>query len=1103
MVIDREGVIRAANSAWHLFGTLNGADVRGVGPGANYLLTCDRSGEEEIGAGIRRVLEGRQPLYEVEYACPSPTEDRWFVLRAMAVPVDSGDGAVIVHLDVTNRHLVDPTAPAADLDPVTGLVARARAASLVADLVRRNGVGDDPIEVITVTLAGLPSVTEVLGERGRDQLLVQVVARLRRAVRRDDVLCRTGPAELTVVRPAADRQAGAVLAERLRTVLDETYQVGAHEIRLGLTVEAGLLGPDGDIIEHHVVGAARGAAPATQILGPGEWGESPAALELALATGLDSMVRARTTMLDAVGEAVLALDAAGRVVHMNTAAEQLYGWTNREARGRHVADVGPSNLALDEVTAIIAHVWAGGSWAGDLEIRDHDGRPFDAQVTATPLLISGMVSAVITSTVDVSVRTAAVADLTHQVSHDGLTGLRNRASFASALDEHLAQTASTSGAESATVILVEMEDLPSLNHAHGLVVGDHLIRASAAALRQASHPGDLLARFSEDTFALWCGHLPDVERAVQYADALRQAIARPVEVRGAAVVIRSRAGFTITSTSVPPADELLRRAGAALLEARARPRVSLPYHPQMDERVQHLSAMEDLVRRVVRDDAPLAYQAITGLADGVVVGAEALLRVLDDSGAIVAPPEVFAAAERAGLAAELGRLVLDAACAEAARWRTAVPERHLVMGVNLSPEQFADRDLVVHVRGALEAAALEPSRLCLEIAESVLLADTEWSARQLAVLTMLGVRLSVDDYGTGHTSLLHLKRFPLDTMKVDLSLVAGLPDSPEDLAVVTATMGVAQALDIGVVAVGVETERQLAELERLGCQYGQGFLWSSATTGDAFLALATAPVSQRAPRALTSGRLVATAPARAVSVDELDSILRSLVHEIRTPLTVAMGYASMLELAPEDDRVGVASRIRAATERINRLLATLEDVRLIDHGSLVLHAQRLDLRAHVGSVVTDLRSSTRRNLELVQVGDEEIVVDADDARIAGAISNLITNAAKYGQPGSPVIVRVEADEEWARVTVLDDGPGVAVADLGVIYRKYGRADRLHSGSGLGLYLARGTARAHGGDIHYRREHPGSAFTLTLPRARRGDLTAQPVSRRRAGRGAAT
>lgn len=1102
VVLDRSGRIHATNDAWRLFAVLNGADQQAVGPGADYLLACEQAGTDEIADGIRRVLDGEQVLYEVEYACPSPTEDRWFLLRAFAAPVAGGDGAVLVHLDVTHRHLVEPGATGEGIDPSTGLVDRARATALVADLLRRTVPEGDPVEVVTVTLDGLRSVSDVLGDAATDQLVVQVVARLRRAVRRGDVLCRTGDAEVIVVRPASIRHAGPILAERLRAVLDEPYQVGAHEIVLGMTVEAGLLGPRGEVIEHHTVDPPRTALPATRILGPDVWGNEPVDAGPLPGAERDAVMRARTAVLDAVGEAVLALDGDGCVIHLNPAAEHLYGWTNAEARGRDIAEVGPSDLSRDEVAEIVAHVRAGGSWAGELVIRDRHGHPFGAQVTATPLTIAGTVAAVITSTVDVSHRMEALADLTHRVSHDGLTGLRTRTSFTSSLEGHLARLGSSPAADSGAVLLLDLEDFQAHNRAHGLEMGDHLIRAAAAALRQAAHTGDLLARFSGDSFAIWCSHLPDLDRVTQFADELREAIARPIDVGGAPVIIRSSAGLAMTGTPVPSSAELLRRAGTALLDAKAAGRVSLPYHPHMDERLRRLAHTEVLVRRVVAGEAPLAYQAITRLADGVVVGAEALLRVQDDTGELVPPPEVFAAADRAGLASELGRLVLEAACVEAARWRSAAPERQLVVAVNLSAEQFADRDLVDHVRGALAAADLEPSRLSLEIAESALLGDTAWSARQLAVLAMQGVRLSVDDYGTGHTSLLHLKRFPLDTMKVDLSLVAGLPDSPEDLAVVTATMGVAQALDIRVVAVGVETERQLAELERLGCQYGQGFLWSSATSGDAFLALASAPVPVRAPRAVTSGRLVAAAPARAVSVDELDSILRSLVHEIRTPLTVAMGYASMLEMAPEDDRVGVASRIRAATERINRLLANLEDVRLIDHGTLVLNAQRLDLRAHLEATVGDLRSSTRRRIDLVQVGDDEILVEADDGRISGAIANLVNNALKYGQPGSAVAVRVGADDEWAQVTVIDDGPGVAQADLGVIYRKYGRGERLQSGSGLGLYLARGTARAHGGDIHYRREEPGSAFTLTLPRARRGDLTAQPVSRHRAGTGGA-
>ncbi|MBX3284998.1 MAG: EAL domain-containing protein, partial [Actinobacteria bacterium] len=821
---------------------------------------------------------------------------------------------------------------------------------------------------------------------------------------------------------------------------------------------------------------------ATRVLSPAEWDlHGPASPHGRAA--LDEVVRARTALLDAVGEAVLALDDRACVVHMNTAAEQLFGWSNEDARGRHLRELGSSDLTSDQVEAVVRHVWAGGTWADDLVIRLRSGRRFEAQVSAAPLLVEGQVSAVITSTVDVSRRLAAVADLSHQVRHDRLTGLRNRAALIESLDEVLTDVASADGATSATVIVVDLEDFRSQNRVLGPALGDHLLRATAAALRQTTHPGDVLARVSGDSFAVCCSHLRDDEAAVRYADHLREAVARPVILGGVRVVLRSSAGVALVRPPTPSSSELLRRADAALLDAKAVGRSSLAYHHQMDERLRRQALLEVLIRRMVAGGrAPLAYQAIHRLADGAVIGAEALLRLRGDSGVPVSPQEVFAAADRAGLSRDVGRLVLEAACQEARRWADARPERQLSVSVNLSPEQFADREIADQVRAALEAAQLDPSRLCLEISESILLVDTEWSARQLALLKMLGVVLVVDDYGTGHTSLVHLKRFPLDSIKIDLSLVAGLPDSPEDLAVVTATMAVADALGLRVVAVGIEDRRQLTGLDRLGCHYGQGFLWSPATSSEELVAQATAAVSVMPDRAPSAGLAAAPAAAPPNWTEELDSILRSLVHEVRTPLTVAMGYASMLEHGADDDRVELAGRIRAATERINRLLANLEDVRLIDNGDLLLEVHRQDVRALVAGIVDDLGGVVHRELVLAQDGDDVVLVDVDDVRIGSAVANLVTNAAKYAQPGSPLGVDVTVDAEWARITVTDDGPGVADADLGLLYRKYGRADRSHRGSGLGLYLARGSARAHGGDISYRRRHPsGSAFTLSIPR----------------------
>jgi len=407
------------------------------------------------------------------------------------------------------------------------------------------------------------------------------------------------------------------------------------------------------------------------------------------------------------------------------------------------------------------------------------------------------------------------------------------------------------------------------------------------------------------------------------------------------------------------------------------------------------------------------------------------------------------------------------------------------VSVNLSAGQVQDLDLPDKVRTVLEETQLDPSLLAFEIAESVLLDDVPTAARQLARLRMLGVQLTADDFGAGYSSLLTLRRLPLDAVKADISFVAGLPGSPEDVAILGAVMGVANALGLRVVAKGVENRGQLAELRRLGCDDGQGYHWSPGVAGAAFLAVVNASSTGAAAdgSAAADGDPAGRSGAGRVVEDDLDVVFRALAHEIRTPLTVVMGYSSLLETTLGDGDDGVAATsIRQAAERISHLVSNLEDVRMIDHGTLRLDVEVLDLRTLARDHVAEMATVLGRSVVLEHDRRESLMAEVDRPRVQQVLTNLISNAAKFSPRGSVITVAVIVDGDWVDVSVADEGPGIGPAEVGLMFRKYARGDRTRPGSGLGLYLARGTARAHGGDITFRRGRygTGSVFTLRLP-----------------------
>lgn len=797
-------------------------------------------------------------------------------------------------------------------------------------------------------------------------------------------------------------------------------------------------------------------------------------------------------------QAVLACDAAGHVTFVSEAAEELYGCAAEEAAGCPIDAVVTWDLEPDHIRDLTVGGARVTPWSGEVWARRPDGRSIPVHLTVTPFVVDDERVATITVAVDVSERHAVQRRLVHRSTHDDLTGLPTRRRFCEILERTIAGHDHRRGPVS--IVVLDLDDFRLVNDGFGHLAGDLVLEASAAALHEAMHPGDVLARLSGASFGICCHHGGEAE-ARPYADHLREAVAEPITIDGAEVRMRSSAGVAVVGTPDEGSAAVLQRADLALSRAKEAGReCTWVYDDALRVRMQRHLDLEAVLRRVIASgEVTLGFQPIVGFADGQVKGAEALLRLVDHQGRPIPALEIVTLAERRGLIGDLGLLILEEACRQAARWQAAEPERTLGVAVNVSARQLDDPDLAAKVGRVLAATGLDPARLTLEMTETALMDDSARSASQLAKLKMGGVRLSADDFGTGYSSLAYLKRFPLDVIKADLSFVAGLPDSPEDVAVIGAIMGVAGALGLQVVAEGVETDRQLESLRSLGCELGQGRWWSWAVPAEDFLAQVRAVEGAFEPRIAGNeddGSLVASG---AQSIDELglDSAYRMLAHEIRTPLTVITGYASMLQsdpsLAAVDDHVSeVATHIRSAAERIDRLVAGIDDAHQLDQGRLLLEVAPLDLTALATKVADELIA---RDLGPIQVQELLIgpaSVSGDGTLLGQVIDNLLSNAVKFSPPGSAVLALVGRRGRWIELAVHDEGPGIPAEGLGLAFRKYGRLDRSVPGSGIGLYLARGIARAHGGEVTYRhrRDRTGSVFTLRLPFAP-ADATGAP------------
>ena len=422
--------------------------------------------------------------------------------------------------------------------------------------------------------------------------------------------------------------------------------------------------------------------------------------------------------------------------------------------------------------------------------------------------------------IDVTEQHEAEARIAHIARHDALTGLPNRILFHDRLDQAVAQARRGQGA---ALLYLDLDRFKEVNDTLGHPVGDALLREVATRLQAVLREGDTLARLGGDEFAVIQLGLEQPQDASRLAQRLVEAISQPFILDGRQVVVGTSIGIALAPGDGLEADQLVKGADMALYRAKSEARGRWRYfEPAMDANLRQRRALEmDLRRALLLDQFDLHYQPIIDIGTREVAGLEALLRWNHPERGLVAPDAFIPLAEEVGLIVPLGEWVLRRACQDAMAWPEA-----LRVAVNLSAAQFASRGLVPMVADALRQSGLAPQRLELEITEAVMLQDNAATLAALHQLKALGLRIAMDDFGTGCSSLSHLQRFPFDKVKIDRSFTRELGRSRQSEAIVQAVTDLCQGLDMVTTAEGVETERQFAALSRQGCREAQGFLFS-------------------------------------------------------------------------------------------------------------------------------------------------------------------------------------------------------------------------------------------------------------------------------------
>ncbi|HEV2906929.1 MAG TPA: EAL domain-containing protein [Actinomycetota bacterium] len=522
------------------------------------------------------------------------------------------------------------------------------------------------------------------------------------------------------------------------------------------------------------------------------------------------------------------LDLEGRFVQVNRAFSAMIGYEQEELLGKTCQSIThPEDLEKDlkdmrrmaageidhyQVEKRFVHSAGHPVWtmASRSLVRERDGQPLH----------------LVSQVQDITQRKQSDLMLTHMALHDSLTGLPNRTLALDRLALALART--ERHPSSVAVLFLDLDRFKVINDSLGHNVGDELLVSVAGRLREAVRPSDTVARIGGDEFVVVCEDITGIEDAARIAQRIADALSSAFELNGDEVLLATSVGIALSGGSDDSPESLLRDADAAMYRAKeaGRNRYEVFDSSMRVEAVERLEMEQALRRALGRSEFRLFYQPVLDVETGTIMGVEALLRWDHPERGLLRPAEFISLAEETGLILPIGRWALQEACRQAQRWREANPDRRpLTVAVNLSARQLAQPDVADMVAEALESTGTDPSQVWLEITESVLTGDTEATVGALRALKALGVRLSVDDFGTGYSSLLYLKRFPVDTLKVDRSFVAGLGTHPDDTAIVAGVVGLAQTLGLTAVAEGVETEEQRAALLALGCDLAQGYLF--------------------------------------------------------------------------------------------------------------------------------------------------------------------------------------------------------------------------------------------------------------------------------------
>jgi diguanylate cyclase (GGDEF)-like protein/PAS domain S-box-containing protein len=523
------------------------------------------------------------------------------------------------------------------------------------------------------------------------------------------------------------------------------------------------------------------------------------------------------------------LEQGGSVRYESPSHQRILGQSGAEVLGRSFLDMVHPEDRPHVTAALRALVDRPGEIATlEYRRRHRNGTWKFVESTASNLLAHPAVAGIVLNSHDITDRKQSEERLLHDALHDELTGLPNRALFMDRLRQSMER--SHREPDRLTIVLfLDIDRFKIVNDSLGHLVGDELLVQISGSLLAALRPTDTIARVGGDEFAILLDGAKDAADAEQIAARIHERLTTPINLRGHEIFLTASIGIAVHTPEYERPEDLLRDADTAMYRAKSMgPACHVVFNRGMHQFVMARLQLEtDLRRALERGQLRVFYQPFIDLRTGEVSGFEALLRWAHPRHGVILPDEFLSVAEETGLIVPMGRFVLEESCRSIREMQRAHPgHRRLRLSVNLSNKQFFQADLFDQVRRALLSSGLEPDCLGLEITEGVIIQHAESANTRFARLKSLGVQLYLDDFGKGYSSLNYLHRFPMDILKIDRSFVSRVEEAEGNLAILEAIVTLAHQLGMEVVAEGIQTAGQVKRLRSLGCEYGQGYLFS-------------------------------------------------------------------------------------------------------------------------------------------------------------------------------------------------------------------------------------------------------------------------------------